>query len=56
MSEERKIIVYHYKREKDLFTTPNVEIAISRRSGDEDIQVETIQGEETHMSVLVLGN
>ena len=56
MSEEKKIVVYHYTRGKDTFTTPNVEIAISRRSGDEDIQVETIQGEETHMSVLVLGN
>ena len=54
MSEERKIIVYHYKREKDLFTTPNVEIAISRRIGKTDIHVETVINGESEWSTLVV--
>lgn len=52
---ESKITIYHYHRGKDVFTTPNVEIAISRRGDIKDIHVETIVDGESEWSKLVIG-
>jgi len=54
MADDKKIVVYNYKRGKDTFTTPNVEIAINRRGGEEDIQVETRLGDDVQMSTLII--
>jgi hypothetical protein len=54
MTEEKSIVVYHYKRDKETFTTPNVEIAISRRNVEYDINVETIKNGNSHWSTLAI--
>lgn len=54
MSEEKAIVVYHYHRGKDIFTTPNVEIAIARRGDIKKIHVETVKDGESEWSVLAL--
>jgi len=52
--ELKPVVVYNYLNEGKVCTTPNVEIAISRRQGDEHIQVETHIGEDVNYSTLVL--
>jgi hypothetical protein len=52
--ESKPVTVYHYTRQGEVFTTPNAEIAIARRSGEQDIQVETVKDGESSWSTLVI--
>ena len=41
MSEPKKVVVYHYNREGQTFTTPSVKIANARKDTG-NLQIETI--------------
>ena len=52
--EEKKVVVYNYHRSGKVYTTPNAEIAIARKNGEESIQVETHIGDEISHSTLAI--
>lgn len=49
---ESKTVMYNYTKDGRVCSTPNVEIAVSRRDADTEIQVETIIGDKKEFSVL----
>ena len=53
-TNESKSIMYHYKKDGKTCSTPNVEIAVTRRDEDTKIQVETITGDSSELTVLAL--
>jgi len=53
-TNESKSIMYHYKKDGKTCSTPNVEIAVTRRDEDTKIQVETITGDNSELTVLAL--
>jgi len=49
---EHKSVMYNYSRDGKICSTPNVEIAVTRRDEDSDIQVETQIGDKKEFSNL----
>ncbi len=52
---DHKTTMYNYQKDGKICSTPNVEIAITRRDDSADIQVETREGGEVKLSTLVIG-
>ena len=53
-SNETKTVMYTYLKDGKPCSTPNVEIAVTRRDEDTTIEVETITDGVTVLSVLAL--
>jgi len=49
---ERTTTMYNYKKDGKTCSTPNADIAVTRRDEDTDVQVETRTGEKVEHSTL----
>jgi len=51
-TNDTKTVMYNYSKDGKICSTPNVEIAVTRRDEDSDIQVETQIGDKKEFSNL----
>ena len=51
---DQKTVMYNYSKDGKTCSTPNVEIAVTRRDEDSDIQVETQIGDKKEFTRLAI--